>query len=241
MSDPIYASMATYPPRYDAAFKVVKRLAPNVDAMRLYVNDMHEGEHVAPPWLRDLPTHVHVVLGSQASGDLSDAGKFYGVEHLPRKCYHLTVDDDIAYPDDYVRRLVRGIDRHQRRKVCGFHGCLLPDEQVDSYYHGGQREKVHFRQRLKEDRPVHLLGTGVCGYHTQALDLKLTRDFHAQHMADIFLAIACQRQRVGMVCLGKPNDWLRPYRTTDAGIYHTYSTDDAYQTTLINAHTFRTH
>lgn len=234
--------MATFPPRYDVAKKVIRRVAGQVDRLWVYVNDEDPTSETLcyPDWVGTTPPNVRVRLGSRAIGSISDCGKFYGVEDLPH-CYHLTLDDDICYPEDYVQRLVEAIKRHGRKVVCGYHGCLIPDEQISSYYESGQKQKIHFRQQLDEDRPAHLLGTGVCGYHTSALKLNLEADFHGQHMADIFLALACQRREVGMRLVAKPNNWLRPYRTQDPGIYNRFLGNDTIQTILINAHEFQTY
>ena len=80
--------------------------------------------------------------------------------------YQLVCDDDIDYPADYVEKLVDGIERHGRRAVVGFHGCVLRAPLVD--YHTSRR-LLHFSRSLGEDTAVHVLGTGVAGFHVSAI------------------------------------------------------------------------
>lgn len=238
MDDLVIATMATYPPRYNMALAAIQHVAPQVDRLHVYVNDYHEGRHHPPPWLNRVRSNVRVTVGSEAVGSISDVGKFYATHLLP-PCFHLTLDDDIQYPTDYVKYLVRGIERYERRYVCGFHGCNI-NGAADSYYRGGQVGKAHFAQNEPTDRPVHLLGTGVLGYHTEALRLRASV-FKAQHMADIYLALHCQRHKVGMVSLEKPAGWINARATPEPGIYERFKHHDVAQTSAISQQPHWTH
>ncbi len=191
----VFASLATIPARERGLRHVVEALLPQVDALGVYLNEYDR----VPSFL----DHEEIVVArSQQSGVRSDAGKFFWAGTTSG--YQLVCDDDIDYPRDYVDRLVAGIERHGRRAVVGFHGCVLRDRVAD--YHTS-RGLLHFTRALATDRAVHVLGTGVAGYHASAISIR-HQDFVAPNMADISLALLGQRQRVPFVCLRRTEGWL---------------------------------
>ncbi|MDX6512473.1 MAG: hypothetical protein QOE36_1977, partial [Gaiellaceae bacterium] len=155
----VFASLATIPARERGLQQVVESLLPQVDALGVYLNEYDR----VPPFLE---REKIVVARSQDSGIRGDAGKFFWAGTTSG--YQLVCDDDLAYPEDYVDRLVEGIERYGRRAVVGFHGCLLRDDVAD--YHRS-RTLLHFTRALAKDSAVHVLGTGVAGYHASAISV----------------------------------------------------------------------
>ncbi len=192
----VFASLATIPRREHGLRHVVERLLPQVDRLGVFLN----GHERVPAFL----DHDEIdVARSQEHGDRGDAGKFFWAGSTSG--YQLVCDDDLDYPDGYVTRLLEGIERHGRRAVVGFHGCLLHDEVTD--YHRSRRT-LHFTRGLASDTAVHVLGTGVAGYHASAIAVRPS-DFASANMADVWLALLGQRQRVPFVCLAHDPEWLR--------------------------------
>jgi FkbM family methyltransferase len=192
----VTATLASVPGRERALARVVAALLPQVDSLRVYLN----GYDTTPSFLDD---ERIAVASSRDHGDRGDAGKFFWAGDV--EGYHLLCDDDIHYPGDYVAELIAGIERHGRQAVVGFHGATLHD-RVTSYYRS--RRLFHFSQPLGADSPVHVLGTGVTGYHSSAIDVTAA-DFHSPNMADIWFALLGQRQHVPFVCLAHGAGWLR--------------------------------
>jgi SAM-dependent methyltransferase len=144
-----------------------------------------------------------MVARSQEHGDRGDAGKMFWADEAPG--YYLSCDDDILYPPDYARRLVAALQARGKRAVVGCHGVLLR-EPVTCY----RRDRTVFRfgSALEQDTQVHLLGTGVCGWH--APTLRISRDaFRVPNMADVWLGEWGQQQRVPFWCLRREAGWLR--------------------------------
>ena len=191
----VFASLATIPERERALQRVVEALLPQVDTLGVYLNAYDR----VPAFL---DRERVVVARSQDDGLRGDAGKFFWAGTTSG--YQLVCDDDIDYPEDYVGQLVAGIERHRRRAVVGFHGCVLRTAIAD--YHSSRRV-LHFTRALTTDSAVHVLGTGVAGYHTSAISVR-PEDFAAPNMADIWLALLGQRQRVPFVCLHRAGGWL---------------------------------
>jgi FkbM family methyltransferase len=200
----VFASLASVPVRERGLQQVVAALLPQVDFLGVFLNDYPR----VPRFLED---ERIVVAQSQEHGVRGDAGKFFWAGTT--RGYHLVGDDDLRYPSDYVERLVAGIERHGRRAVVGFHGGVLHD-QVDDYY--ASRRLLHFSQPLAADTPVHVLGTGVAGYHVSAIGLRAA-DFETPNMADIWLALVGQRRAVPFVCLRRSAGWLTELPGLHAG------------------------
>jgi FkbM family methyltransferase len=193
---PVTASLASVPARERALARVVGALLPQVDSLRVYLNG-----YVTTPAFLDDPRIV--VAHSSDHGDRGDAGKFFWAGEVDG--YHLHCDDDIEYPPDYVAELIAGIERYGRGAVVGFHGATLP-ERVVTYYRS--RRPFPCSQALGADTPVHVLGTGVAGYHSSAIRVA-PADFRSPNMADIWFALLGQRQQVPFVCLAHRQGWLR--------------------------------
>lgn len=192
----LVASLASVPARERGLAAVIEALLPQVDRLGVYLN----GYRRAPGFLE----HPKIRIGlSEQTGDRGDAGKFFWADRVYG--YHLLCDDDLRYPEDYAARVVAGIDRYSRRAVVGFHGSVLNREIADYYR---SRRLFPFALGLAQDTPVHVLGTGVSGYHASTIAVRLA-DFETPSMADIWFALLGQRQQVPFVCLDHEAGWLR--------------------------------
>jgi hypothetical protein len=197
MRSRVFVSVASVPERERGLATVVEALYPQADVLAVYLNGY-----------RRIPKFLHrpgiLVAQSRLDGDRGDAGKFFWSDRV--RGYHLTCDDDVLYPPNYVSSLVEGIEAYGLRAVVGFHGVVLNDTITD--YHRSRTLRPYYRE-LGGDTPVHLLGTGVCGYHTSAITVQPS-DFPLRNMADVWFALLGQRQEVPFLCLGHRAGWLRP-------------------------------
>lgn len=193
---PITASVASIPSRHRALCTVVERVLPQVSRLFVYLNNYER--------IPDFLQHPHIVVNtSQEHGDLGDTGKLFGVDQTAG--YRLLLDDDLLYPEDYVRRMLEKIEDYERRVCVGVHGVILRPPVND--YHR-DRDTIHYREQLNTDRPVHLLGTGTLAYHTDTIRFT-SRDCEVPNMADIWTAVKAQRSQVGMICVARNGNWLR--------------------------------
>lgn len=203
--EPVTVSLATIPSREPQLRQVVERLLPQVERLNVYLN----GHGLLPEYLR----HPKVSTAhSRDHGDRGDAGKFFWSDTT--RGYHLTCDDDIDYPPDYVARMLAAIESLRRRAVISFHGARLR-ENFTSYYRVGDRQVFHYRDALADWIPVHLGGTGVMGYHSSTLRVR-PGDFQQLNMADTWLGLLAQQQRVPIVTPPRPALWLRDLETGDS-------------------------
>ena len=206
-SDPIWACLASIPGRKEALSKTVASLLPQVDQVCVYLNGYD-----------DMPTcldHPRIrVAFSQNYGDRGDAGKMWWTAQAPG--YYLSCDDDIIYPPGYARRITDALRARGLRAVVGFHGVTLRP-RIDTYIH--DRKVFRFGAMLQKDTPVHILGTGVAGWHTPTVRVR-PADFEIPNMADVWLGVLGQQQEVPFVCLARDVGWIQDQGCYRDSIYH---------------------
>jgi hypothetical protein len=201
--DKVHICIATLPEREASLRSAFESLRDQANEFHIYLN----GHRRVPEFMRgDKGSDCEIWRSKQNDGAVK---KFWWANKLSG--YLLFCDDDIIYPDNYVERVVEGIERYGRRAVVGFHGSVFPDDFSSYAKHRKGCSYVHL---LKEDMPVHVLGTGVMGYHSSTpsamTDLPSDHfrvsmaDFPYRNMLDIWFGIACQEHEVPLVCLAKP-------------------------------------
>lgn len=176
---------------------VLEALLPQADEIFVYLNGSD-----APPSDIAHDSRVRFFTGP----DYGDRGKFLFVDGFDG--YYLTCDDDIEYPDFYVDHLIDGIERYGRKAIVGWHGSIFSDDFED-YYNSKYRRVLSFSTLRGKDTPVHLLGTGIAGFHTSTMPVEF-EDFHYPNMADAFLARKAQWNGVPMVVLRHGKGWAIP-------------------------------
>lgn len=192
----IVVGIATVEWRRRSLQLVVEALRPQVDAVRVYLNDGEVPDFLAP---------VECVRAQDALGDLGTHGKFYFCEREPSD-YYLTCDDDIEYPLDYVERLVSELDRREGEAIVGIHGDVL----APPYKSQDGRQNFFYGSALEQPQAVHLLGTGTTILCPAKVPVTLDA-FRVRNHADIQLAIWAQQRGVPMVAVPRPERWLKDY------------------------------
>jgi hypothetical protein len=221
----VHAAVASVPGRQVQLAAVVAAILPQVDVLHIYLN----GYDAVPDFLQGKPA-VRVAR-SQDWGDARDNGKFFFLGEAGS--YYLTLDDDLAYPADYVRTLLLDIEKYGRRAVVGVHGVLLADPMTRFY---ANRTVLGFRHALAADRSVHLLGTGTVAFHRDTLALTYS-DFGEPGMADLWFAIAARRQGVPLRCVARGGGWVTDQATDkQESLYREYKAHDEVQTRVAREH-----
>lgn len=222
----IYAHLATIKSREDNCLQVVNDILPHVDKLYIYFSKGYES---IPLWTQsilagDIQSKIVPIL---PKNDMGDAGKF---ERHHEEGYHVTIDDDIFYPKDFIERIVDGCKRHG--KPVTFHGRSFGRPPVSSYY------KDHVKHyKLTGDVPmdteVQFPGTGCFCYHTDQVRFSLV-DFPKANMADVW--VGRKLKGIGCVCLAHDAGWVRLQDVGDDGIWGDYrdSGDDREQCRIVN-------
>lgn len=207
--------MATYPPRRDSAVAVARLIAPQVDVLRIILNEFD----AELPELTQIPNVRQIIPPS----DMKDVGKFLP-ETLSASLVFL-IDDDILYPSDYVQKSRERIAAlGQPHAVYGYHASsyLLPKfafkrRQLGQWWnwYTGRRDAVRrvmfFEKALDRATYVDQLGTGtmICPGPLMA-PLSVMRD--SQKFVDVRYALWCHQNQIAQIALPRPSAWLKAVR-----------------------------
>lgn len=185
----IHVGLCSIPSRALGLLRVLDTLLPACDRMHVYLNSYPTDFN--PAQLQDPKITVY-----RSPPDIGPRGKFYVAHCSPG--YYLTVDDDLIYPADYVYHMVQTIDKYRRQAVIGGHGTLFAEPRRILFSHAGY---------VAQDAVVHMLGTGLMGYHSDLLRIDW-RNFDAGKI-DEQVAILGQACEIPMICLAHPEAWVR--------------------------------
>ncbi len=226
----LVASMATIPERLPALEAVVRSIEPQVRRLNVYLN----GHKVIPECLK--PDWITVAC-SQQHGNRGDAGKFFWCEEITG--YHLTIDDDIIYPPGYVERCLDALDQRGFGVIVSMHGRVFRRPRPRGF-HGDSDAVCHWRQRVVVDTPVHVPGTGCMAYHAASIRLRRS-DFKMPNMADVWVGLAAQEQRVPCIALAHEAEWLSiaPGLDGTKTIYDAAVKNDTKESRLVTQITWR--
>lgn len=189
----IRAHLATFPPRRALMLDVVARVAPQVDALAVVLNDYD----AVPPELSVFP-HVEAILPGR---DVKDAGKFWTTA-APDDIVFL-IDDDLAYPADYVAQTLAHIESCDMAKgVFAYQGnAWLHDEgriKTDNFM---------FRQPHDAITGAGLVGTGtVCTLGRHLPPLPEIED--AAGFVDVRFAAWLQARKILPWILPRTRKWI---------------------------------
>ncbi|MDX1629394.1 MAG: hypothetical protein R3345_11880, partial [Fulvivirga sp.] len=221
----VTASLASIPPRKDVLKKVIDSILPQIDKLNIYLNEYEE----TPDFLQNEKIKI---FRSQDHGDLADNGKFFNIQGL--KGFHITLDDDILYPEDYVKTLLKKLKTYHYMVGLGSHGVKIK-ESFNRYYDISSREVMSFYLRNPRDHYAHIIGTGTLAYHTKYVNFTLDEVDHTR-MIDIYFGLHCQKNNIPLICIAHERGWMQELETPkESRIFDRFSTSDDKQTALVKS------
>lgn len=209
----IIANLATFPARANNLDLVIRSILPQVDLLNVVLNEYDS----VPAVLRHDRINAYV-----PDENLLDLGKFH--PPLPPGARHVfTIDDDILYPPDYVRRSLSLM--HSDGMIYGYHGRLLHRsgplkdpwwllrrldalrKGYDDYYNWPAYHTA-FGDAARERREVNVLGSGVSFCAADVFpDYAFMKG--AAGFADLRLANWAAENGIGMCSLPRRKGWLQ--------------------------------
>ena len=194
MGEPVFGSLASFPIRIDQLREAFDSIIGQVDHLFVYLN----GYQSTPKFLcRSDVTAIH-----ESHGDLRELGKFVGLSGQPG--YHLTLDDDIVYPPDYVETMLIEVERLGRRALVGTHGIRYDRASPSLVLN---RTVCHFAEACRGG-PVDAVGTGTACYHSSALSMTL-EDCGPAGFADLWLSRKAFEMGVPIHSIERQKGWLK--------------------------------
>jgi hypothetical protein len=120
-----------------------------------------------------------------------------------RDVFILGVDDDLVYPPDYVERTIAGLQDYGFGAVVGYHGFTINQD-------GGREDTYRVLGDVEERVQVDVIGTGVVGFHSDALNLT-PADFPTRNAAMFWVALKAARLGLPLVILPHQERWFPAY------------------------------
>jgi len=206
-SSEIIIGMASMPEREASLREAVTVLAPQCDKMMVCLNNYA----TVPAWMDDYTNVQCYVTGAHSElRDMKAGGKMLWCGALD--AYYLTCDDDIGYARDYVARMVDAIERYDRQAVVCVHGQIpnlwrTPlNLRLDMDW---DRTTFAYYKALERDELCCIPGTGTAGWHTSRVRPLVDLPYSDCPHVDVRLAIYCQRERIPVVSIARPQNWLK--------------------------------
>lgn len=151
--------------------------------------------------------------------------------------YIATCDDDIIYPEDYLKMLIKKANEH--KCAVTLHGKVLPQGKIKKYYK--VIRPFHFARPLDKDVDVDIAGTGVMLFNRNIISPELLNGFYDsitdKNMSDLFFSSFLLRNDIGIKCIEHQGNWVIPKEKEqgDNCIYDSLAIDDSRECEFINA------
>jgi hypothetical protein len=216
--DTVFVGLASIPSRIESLEKVIKSLLVQADEIGVYLNNYED----VPAFLK----HPRIrVARSQKHGDVRDNGKFFFVEKT-KATFYATVDDDIAYPDNYIAELVRYQKLLGGTQAVGVHGSVYP-RPVKKLL--SNRYLFHFSHPTEALTPVDMLGTGTLLFNRRYWGLRYS-EILTPGMADVWLAVAAAKRGFGLWSIPRTENWMHALEQDEEGnLFQEGKFDDSVQ------------
>ena len=204
VSGNIYAFMATYPGGFQHVGDTIRTLLNQTMPIRKIT--LHVNSKKRPP---RLPKDARLEV-IQSSKNLADNGKFAHLTNI--EGYILTVDDDINYPPDYVEKMVKEVEIHDKKSIVGVHGASLPFGPALSRWsqYKNQRRSHIFSQEHASRIQVDILGTGTVAFHS-SLGFPDGNSMNTLKMVDLHFATWAMKNQIPMQLVPRKRNWLNEF------------------------------
>lgn len=197
--------MATFPERFSIIEKTISSLLNQSISPTKILIHVNEADS-CPLTISDSRIEFHYSLKE----NITDVGKFK-MSQTVKTGYVLTVDDDIIYPNDYIETHIKWLKRFNNKVITGVHGASFPlDSRISTWQEYMRKRKVyHFSKGFDSPIAVQIIGTGTMAYCADTYKFNY-REMYYQKMADIFIAVFAQKNKIPMVLLPRRDKWLSP-------------------------------
>lgn len=203
--EPVFASLCAIPSRRAQLLEVVASISQQVDHLFVHLDKFQDIPHELRAW-----NNVSVRLSSEYGTDMRDNAKFLPYNDLKRdygSFYFLTCDDDLIYPNDYVRSHLKRLSEFGNSVVTGLHGVVCAENPK---FYFADRYVLHFVRGLRGGHHlVNSLGTGTLAFHSDLFEALTPSTWGRGGMVDIFFAIEARQRHIPLLCIDRHDGWLQ--------------------------------
>lgn len=213
--------IATIPERWAALLDTLATLQGQADEVYVYCNGVKERPEYLPAWVRCM-----------TGPDAGDAGKFAACTMGLAGDVHITCDDDLNYPPDFVARLLDGLRRHGG--AVSFHG-RRQKAPTASYYRGAHIG-LPCLGFVPFDQDATVIGTGCLAFRPADVPLRDADFADGRNMADILFSRRCADLGIRRTVLAHPAGYITHSGKVDLSrtIFAAHVNDDSAQTRIFN-------
>jgi hypothetical protein len=182
----ITANIATHPPRFESLLVTLDSIEGQFDEIRIYLN----GYKSVPEELKKYTTHIGY--------NITDNGKFFWSGN--KNEYYFTLDDDIVYPDDYVKRTIPLI----KDRIVTYHGRRLINSNINYY---DNHKLWAYYHKVESEKILDVAGTGVMAFNTNIFSPNLWKSSNHK-ITDLLISLEAHLFKIPIICLPKPSNWF---------------------------------
>lgn len=149
-----------------------------------------------------------IVYDNETNPNLTDNGKFFGLTKINEPCYYFSVDDDLLYPKDYVKKTIEAIEKCQC--IITHHGRQLLGKDRD-YYRGHKSFRCLDAVTVTEHLDV--AGTGVTAFRTDYFNPNKLHESKDLRMSDLLFSLEAAKQGKKIMIVPHESGWIQqlPY------------------------------
>lgn len=205
-------NIATQYHRLDTLKLTVESLYNQVDVIRIYCND----------FLMDYET-IKIIdpdnkIVFHTGTDYSDNAKFYFLNYQADNEYYFSVDDDLIFSPDYVKKTIDFIDRYNT--IVTYHGRIL--QGLKKHYY---RDHMAFlcldevEIEGSEAIKVDVCGTGVTAFNTNYFHPKDLHLSEVKKMSDLVFSLEAASQDKTIGLFEHKKGWIKEAGAQDGGVF----------------------
>ncbi len=208
----ITAAMATYPARENIVEDTLNSIIGQVDKLFIYLNNYDN----VPEYISNHPYKEKIEFILNPKSTLRAAGKFSWLGQV--NGYHFTIDDDIIYPKDYVKKMISFSKSKKDDALIGVHGSIFNTVVKDASK--CRKSIFNFQKKLMKSKIVHMVGSGTTLFPHKVAKT-INRDKLLSHAIanDELLAIEAKDNDITVYAINREDNWLKGNEFMEYGVF----------------------
>jgi hypothetical protein len=188
----VECGIATLPERQENLKRTLDSIYDQFDLIHVVLNGYNE----VPDFLID--SKIRFYLMSENGGAKM---KYHKVEEC--RGFYFSCDDDLIYPENYVKVYMDKFEKYGRRVVLTAHGGNIKANSENR----ALEKRNRFDQWHPKDRFIMMGGTGVMAFHQPTFNLT-TEELEYNNMVDVSIFHKTQIQKFPVILIKKPENWI---------------------------------
>lgn len=150
--------------------------------------------------------------------------RFYNYNDIPDDSYYFTIDDDIYYPEDYSKTLIKNMEMYDNMVACCVHGSNI-DKNLNGDFYKKNRQVYHFTEELSNNIEVMIPGVGTTCFYKMNMSIDIEK-YKVRNMSDTYTGCFLANQNIKRVSISRSQNWLKPLNEFNTRIYGNNPYDD---------------